>query len=226
MNNVIDLDAERNAMIIEKCKSLLKVCNPENENYIKLIIRKSKKIVNEYNKKNLTVVDISKNEGNRWKHITERILGNKIYYDIYKKLEDKKDIITKEDLDFICVEHRYSYVLNYYGRLERQKYSPDDKDWLYCDLCSKCEHEYDKLHDNNYKIQDKIDELEKDFKEALENVTYQEGLKEKWVLLRRKIKLDKETTPIASVLTDTIHNQIVKDFSEQNNNFLKKHVQI
>jgi len=207
------IEIEQHKLIIKYSKELLKVCFKNDIDYLQKIIKKSEEIIKDYNNTNLTVTDITKKEKGIWKAAVKKIVYGKYCNHIIKKIQDKISELYNDD--YICDDHKDLYTS-----------SDGTKDWFYnvdkfCDTCKK---EHVKRDIEQKKYQEKIDNIREEFKKACNKTFFSYDLMLKFILLNRKIENICKTEPLQLAIKETIHNEILNTFQNQNKELIIKYI--
>ena len=71
------LEIEQHRLVLKRAESLMKVAFDSDKQYLKNIISNSKGMIDNFNKENLTVLDVSNIERGRWVFSTNALIHNK-----------------------------------------------------------------------------------------------------------------------------------------------------
>jgi len=207
------IEIEQHKLIINNCKKLLNVSFENDIDYLTNIINKSKNIINKYNNENLTIVDVTKKESGLWNSTIKKLVYGKYYNPIIKKINKHYD--TSQDFEYACEEHKGIYT-----------YEDGTEDWFFNvdKFCSICKKEYLKRKNETKKHYKKIEKIKIKFKNACNNTIFCKDLRLKCILLNRRIPNHDKVEPLLLAIKDTIRNEILKTFQEQNEILITKYI--
>lgn len=213
MNSIELIEIEQHKLIVEKCNELLKVCFKNDVDYLQKILKKSKKKIQDYNDKSLTIIDIRKKELGIWKSTIKKVVHGKYYNPIIKNLDRYYD--GSEDFEYLCEEHKEIYTC-----------ADGTKDWFYNvdKFCSNCKKEYLKREKKTKDFYDHKENIKTEFKNACDNTIFCKDLMLKYILLNRKLSNYNNQQPLLFAIKDTIHIEILKTFQNQNQKLITKYI--
>ena len=200
-------EIEQHKIIIKRCKELLKVSLKEDVAYLDSIIKKSNDILNDFNKKELTVVNFTQKEKGIWisslkKSVKAKYLKpylNKIYLDYDYDAED-----------VFCKEHYRWHTLKDGTKMFGYDYN---------ELCDNCKKELNKREDD---YRSKYENACNDFDEACNNTVFSDELKTKYTLLnRRSIN---QPNVIEKEIRDSLLTERLLEFQKQNKELITKYL--
>ena len=198
---------EQHKLIVERCKSLLIVSLEEDKEYLEDMINHSQMLIDEYNKENLTAIDISKRENGCFTGTVKKIIKGAYLNDIYKQIGDP----PVDNHEYICESH--------------YKYYEEWKEYLFVfeDFCESCVKESKKREKESKDYYEKIDKVRSEFNIAAEKTVYDKELISKYTIYRRKLINPYFLTPLEKVLGDTIRLEMLRVFQEQNKQLINKY---
>jgi hypothetical protein len=204
--------AEQHKMIVEKSKELLKVILIQDKDLVTEIMNKSQSKIDNYNQKNLTIIDATKTEIGLFNSMVKRIIEGKYINPLVKSIIKPKD---EDDFDYLCDLEEMQVI----------KYEDYEDDFyydfnLFCDSCRKEYNERLKLC-GEYKL--KIETIISEFKNACSNTVFTDNLKSRKISLTRSIVVKHEPTEVQKILAKEIHKEVFFVFEQQNKDLLKKY---
>ena len=202
------LEIEQHKLVLKRAKSLMKVAFDSDKQYLNNIISNSKGIIDNFNKENLTVLDVSNIERGRWVFSTNALIHNKYC----KPIIEKMTIEFPPEDECFCKEHyQYDEYLSEYI-------------WQVDDFCDKCKKEYDKQCKEEEDFIRKKDIIIKEFSEAIKNNMWDEDLRLRCILFRRQIRNRHKLNPLERALDETIKIEIIVDFYNKNKELITKYL--
>jgi len=213
-------DIEQHKLILEKGKELLKVAFDSDKHLISEIVNKSKNIIDNYNTEKLTVADVTKWEKGTFKGVTKTILKPYFFKDYLvryeKKCFDAGYIENLHNSDLICDNCKEIRVCeSEYGKHNISFIKEIEE------LCVNCKQKAIITYDLYEKLNNEYDEVDRVFKESIENTDFSIELMNKYILLNRKkndVNYDLE-----KAIRDNLRLQIIKEYQEQNQNLINKY---
>jgi len=201
---------EQHKLITERCKDLINVSLDEDVVFLRQILNKSKKELDEHNNENLTVVDVTSKESGIWRIVIKNVIYGRHINSLVGKLSKH---IEHDLVDFVCD-----------GDKMYDKKNTWNDGWYYYEdkLCNTCKNKLEKIERKNLCIENNIQKIRDDFHEACNKTIFDKDLKLKYVLLSRNIKNHKPN-PLETAIKETIHNEIAKTFQEQNEKLIIKY---
>jgi len=192
---------ETHKLIIDRCESLLNVLY-EDKDVVMSIMSKSKKIVDDYNKNNSTIVDISSDERGYWLQSSKVIIFGRYSLRINKKFKQE----LKDNIGYYqyCDSHKY-YNIDF-----DQMLFDEDK---FCDKCKAHKKKKDLL---TKEYNEKIKKVKIEFKEAYDRTVFPSELVMRSVSMKRISSKKKILNSLDVESKDNIKKDIIKAFSEQN----------
>lgn len=203
------IEIEQHKLIVEKSKELLDVCLDDDREYIKSVIEKSQQKINDFNEKNLTVVDFFKKELGSWSSTVKKIIYAKYCNPIIDSIDFKDE---SENYEYMCEKHKI--------------YDDSFDDWFFDlkDLCESCKNEYYKREKNYIDFYKKKQKIFNEFKNACEKTNFSEELKAKYILLNRKVEDIYKLKPLEKSIKEVIRIEILKTFQKQNQELITKYL--
>jgi len=197
---------EQHKLIVNSCKDLLKVVFMFDVDTITNILNNSQSKIDQYNNNKLTITDISVYEIGIWKANIKKLIYGRYLNPILKKMKN----INEDDCEYICESHR--------------KYKEDGTWWFEKEkICKSCKKELLKREKLWFERNDKIDNLRKEFSNACDNTVFEEEIRDKYTLLRRKAGCTYNLKPLETIINNSIHIEILTTFFNQNKELLIKH---
>lgn len=193
-------------LIIQRCKSLIDVCMPEDISFLEAIIEKSRYHLDNYNKSKRTISDPTNTELGVWKASVKKIVLGKFYNEIYK--EKYLPMIDKNE-EQISLCSRCLHIYN------------DEN--LFLDFCEDCSKEYDKMLDVDHKICDEMESVKSHIKDACDRTVFSENLMLDFILLGRDYNKQSTKDALEKSIRDAIKNEVIATFQEQNKELLTKY---
>lgn len=208
------IEIEQHKIIVNKCTELLKVCLKKDYDILKNILDNSKNKIDNYNNKNLTIVDVTKQEKSLWSSTIKKVVYGK-YYNPIKKYLDNNFNDRSEDTDYICKEHKEIYT-----------YEDGTQEWFYNEkkFCNSCKKEYLKRTKETDDFYKKKDAIKTEFKTACNNTKFSNDLMLKCILLNRKIPNKYKVEGLFLAIKETIHTEILTTFQNQNKKLITKYI--
>jgi len=198
---------------------------PEDVSFIQGILDKSQAIVDENNKKNKTVTDITNTERSKWIVALERILSHKFCKQLaYDWMDfEYNSIVDIERGDFYCEECTRKRAEH---KAREERLSRIYRKYFYMreNICDDCSVKYNLLAERYYRAEAKVDELYEDFKKSVDKTIFPEDLMINHIFTGRKYRNNNEgNRTLIKAVRETIKTEIIKTFQEQNQEFLTKY---
>jgi hypothetical protein len=204
------LELEQHRLVLERANLLIQVAFDSDKEYLKTMISNSKTIIDNFNKENLTVLDVDVVEDGKWRGAVKIMVRSEYARPIVKEMEYKRPHYKEEDS--FCKEH-YQYDEIYKGFFwEEEQY------------CEKCKLELKRQKKESESYYSKIHKVEREFYVACDNTVFEEDLRLKYILFKRQIKNKHKLTPLETTLNKTLRNEIIKTFQNQNKELITKYL--
>lgn len=189
MHDLIDI--ERHKIIVEKAEDLLKYITEFDRDSVEEIVNSTKRILDNYNNKHLTVVNITNTEKGKWISFLKCVVFAKYF--------------------------NHAFISRYPRHIGRWNNSKEDKVYLlmYFRQARKNKAKYGITRRNEAEKKGEINA-------TIENTIYDDDLKHKYILLRRKYTYPK-TTNLSAAITDSIRFEVLKSYHEQNQELINKY---
>jgi hypothetical protein len=200
------IEIEKHKLIIKNSKNLISVVFDNDKSILTDIIIRSEKALEEVNNTELTIVDPTKTEIGRFSKVIKSIINTRFVKPLLR--DDSSDYLY----DFICNEH-YIFDIN-----SRESFYEAES------LCCSCRKkiidsdiETDRLYEEEWNMKN-------EFKKACNKLLLEKDLCLKHILLSRKFGVYPDANPLAKSIKDTIKNEIIKAFQEQNEELITKYI--
>lgn len=203
------IEIEKHKLIVNRCDFLLDVLSEEDYSIVNDIRVKSDNILNQYNNKELTVINPSNTEKGLFFSMVKKVIYGEFLNPIIKKY-------TKYNYhyEFICDDCKI--------------YDNDNKeDWYFDDdkLCVKCKKQYSEMEMNKKEYYDTIDFIRKEFHNKCNTLHFSQDFINKYILLNRKSPTSdyNNRSSLEKVLRETFHTLVKAEFEKQNIELITKY---
>ena len=202
------LEIEQHRLVLKRAKSLIKVAFNSDKEYLKNIISNSKGIIDNFNKENLTVLDVTEKENSNFSKALKFIVRSEFLNYILKKLE--KSRIDYNDEYVFCESHF--------------KYYPEYKEFLFNvdDLCCECKKENERQEKEYHSYFEEKKFIESEFMDSCRKSVFDEDLKLKWILFNRLINENQNI--LYKSLKEAIRTEMISVYYNQNKELITKYL--
>lgn len=205
------MDIRRHKQIEDRGMRLIEVLHGEEKEKVVSIVKTSKKWLKKAGNKNNVVYNPSTDEMNWFKVAVKRYVRTDFIQSALSRIKFPSDKKLRPNFCGSCSDEYDKYLEEY-----NYKFDP-------CDNCIS-NMEACRMVEDIYKIQFiRESRIEDDFLKAVDKTDFSDDLIGNWLLLRKKLKEEKESKHIDKALKEFIRDELMSEFINQNKQLLKKY---